>query len=323
MVHLNARDRIFGCATGYLLDQLLGEPGEHWHPLVVFGRLMAVVERVGYRDRRAAGVAYLVSGAAVGVTAGSLLGSTAGATMLACGGRALVDAAGVVDRALAAGDLGRARTALGSLVGRDTDDLDEQDIARAVVESVAENTVDAVIAPMFWACRYGPGGALGYRAVNTLDAIVGYRTKRYARFGWASARCDDLLNFVPARLTALLVMLARPCRAREVLRTVWRDAPAHPSPNAGVAEAAFAAALGVRLGGDNSYAGRVEHRGVLGSGRSAERVDFARAERLSRDVGVLFVLGTVASDCVLRVRAIRNVCRQTMAESDMRSSQVE
>jgi adenosylcobinamide-phosphate synthase len=152
------------------------------------------------------------------------------------------------------------------------------------VESVAENTVDAVVAPALWAAALGAPGALGYRAVNTLDAMVGHRSDRYLRYGWASARLDDLAGWVPARVTAALVAAVRPPRAGAVWTAVRTQAPAHPSPNSGVAEAAFAAALGLRLGGENRYGDRVELRPPLGTGRPAERGDIARAVGLSRDV---------------------------------------
>jgi len=302
---LTVSRRLLGAAVGYLLDRRLGEPAEDIHPLMFFGRLMAVTERLLYRDRRISGVAYLASGVGVGLLGGNVFASTAGATYLSCGGQALVDTAGVVDDALARGDLGLARSEVRSLVGRDTESLSEDEIVRAVVESVAENTVDAVVAPLVYASLFGSKGALGYRAVNTLDALVGHRSERYERFGWASARCDDLLNYVPARLTVLLVLLARPFRVVEVIRTVRRDASVHPSPNAGVAEAAFAGALGIRLGGENSYGGVTEMRGVLGAGRPPERGDIARAQQLSRDVGELFVTGAVTLALYTLYKGIR------------------
>ncbi len=169
-------------------------------------------------------------------------------------------------------------------MGRDPAGLDEKEVARATVESVAENTVDAVVSPAVWAVVGGARGALGYRAVNTLDAMVGRRCDRYRRYGWASARLDDVAAFLPARMTAGLVMAVRPHEAPAVWRAVRDGAWRHPSPNAGVAEAAFAGALGLRLGGPNRYGERVELRPALGSGRSPERGDIARAVRLSRDV---------------------------------------
>jgi len=149
---------------------------------------------------------------------------------------------------------------------------------------VAENTSDAVAAPLFWGAVAGIPGLLGYRAVNTLDAMVGHRSPRYARFGWAAARLDDLVNWVPARLAGLAAVLAAPLvggSSSAAWRAVRNDARQHPSPNAGVVEAAFAGALGVRLGGRNVYQGRVEERGVLGDGRPVAVGDIARTNQLA------------------------------------------
>jgi adenosylcobinamide-phosphate synthase len=256
-------------------------------------------ERDNYRDARAAGVKHAMVGAALGVGAGFVVRSTAVATGVAVGGRALHDAAGAVGDALSAGDLERARELLPTLVGRNSSELDETEIARATVESVAENTVDAIVAPALWATLAGSSGAFGYRALNTMDAMVGHRSERYSNYGWASARLDDVANWVPARCTAALVALVRPAFAKDVHRAVRTQAPAHPSPNSGVAEAAFAAALGLRLGGRSYYAERVEDRPTLGTGRSAEPADIAKAIRLSRDVSsalavILGVMGVAA-----------------------------
>jgi adenosylcobinamide-phosphate synthase len=212
----------------------------------------------------------------------------AGATYVAVAGRALSEAALQVHGAVAAGELERSRRLLTSLVGRRTETLDEKEVVRAVVESVAENTVDAVTAPMFWAAVAGAPGVLAYRAVNTLDAMVGHRNPKYGRFGWAAARADDAANWIPSRLTAVATALVRPRRALDVMVAVGRDAPAHPSPNAGVAEAAFAAALDVRLGGVNDYAGRVELRPHLGTGRPPEPGHIPQACRLSLHVAAAF-----------------------------------
>ena len=158
-------------------------------------------------------------------------------------------------------------------------------LARAAVESVAENTSDAVVAPLLWGAVAGLPGLLGYRAVNTLDAMIGQRSPRYQRFGWAAARLDDAANLVPARVTSLLTVALAPTvggSSRRALRTLLRDGRRHPSPNAGQCEAAFAGALGVRLGGRNSYQGRAEQRGLLGDGAAPAAADISRAVRLSR-----------------------------------------
>lgn len=234
-----------------------------------------------------AGAGYAATGIGLGAAAGFALGSSvpagAVATWLVVAGRALGEEARAIGDLLYADDLDGARRRLPALVGRDPNVLDAKGLARAVVESVAENTVDAVVAPACWAAAGGAAGAGFYRAVNTLDAMVGHRNDRYGRFGWAAARLDDAANWIPARLTALLVAAVRPTQAREALDAIVHP-PAHPSPNAGVAEAAFAAALGLRLGGDTVYAGRVDPRPTFGTGRPPEPTDIDAAIRLSRDV---------------------------------------
>jgi adenosylcobinamide-phosphate synthase len=287
--------RPLAAAVGVVVDGIVGEPPSQAHPVRLFGLTMQKVEEAAYRDGRLAGMAHAGLGTAIGVAAGAVVGSTVAATCLAVAGRGLRDMAMSIGNALESPDPGRARELLPNLVGRDVAELDVAGIARAVVESVAENTVDAVVAPAWWGALAGAPGVLGYRAVNTLDSMVGYRHGRYLRYGWASARLDDIAAFVPARLTALLVAAVRPRAAAAVWRAVRTQAPAHPSPNAGVAEAAFAAALDLRLGGANHYGATVEHRPVLGVGRDAGPSDIARAVDLSRDVttALVVVLGAV------------------------------
>ncbi|MGQ0743581.1 MAG: cobalamin biosynthesis protein [Acidimicrobiales bacterium] len=280
-------------AAGMVMDRLVGEPAAGHHPVVWFGRAMRSVERAAYQDRRSRGVVHALAGCGLGAAAGSLAGGVLG-TWASVAGRELHRAAGAVADALSVGDLGTARVLLPSLVGRDPTGLDSGEIARAAVESVAENTVDALVAPVWWAVVGGGLGVGIYRAANTLDAMVGHRTARHSRYGWASARIDDLAGWVPARLTAVLVASAVPSRAAEVAWSVRHQAPAHPSPNAGVAEAAFAAALGLGLGGVNRYGDRSETRPTLGRGRRPESSDIAAAITLSRRVGDL-LLGVLVS----------------------------
>ena len=298
-----------GAALGLLVDARFGEPTLDPHPVAAFGSAMTAYERRGYADTRTAGTGHAVVGVGLGLAAGRLAGAgvvaTAATTALAVAGHGLAEAALTVGGALERGDLDGARAALPALVGRDPTDLDDQAIARAVVESVAENTVDAVVAPACWAAVAGAPGALGYRAVNTLDAMVGHRSPRYARYGWASARLDDVANWAPARLTALLVMAVRPGAAGAVLRTVRRDAPAHPSPNSGVAEAAFAAALGLRLGGESRYGDRVEVRPPLGDGRAPGAADIDDAVELAGDVGLALAGLLVVAGTAQSVRRLR------------------
>lgn len=303
-----------GAATGVIADQLFGEPPVAVHPVARFGAAMAWLEPRLWRDSRTRGAAYAAAGLALGVGVGGLgrrsFVGTAAATTVSVAGRELADAARAVAGALSAGDLDHARALLPTLVGRDPTGLDETELARAVVESVAENTVDAIVAPVLWAGLAGASGALGYRAVNTLDAMVGHHTPRYERFGWASARLDDGANFLPARATALAVAACRPHRATAVGRAVRHDAHRHPSPNAGVAEAAFAAALSIRLGGANRYGDRVEYRVQLGSGQSPTVTDIGRAVRLARDV--TWMLATV---CALGAVAVAVGARSPQSDA--------
>lgn len=277
--------RTLAAAAGLVADELLGEPPVPVHPVVWLGRGLTRVEHAVYADDRRAGAVHAIAGAAIGLAAGTAVPSTALAAYVTVAGSALRDAARSVAAALDGGDIAAARERLPALVGRDPSCLDEKEICRAVVESVAENTVDAVVAPALWASVAGARGAYTYRAANTMDAMVGHRSARYRNFGWAAARLDDVAAWVPARVTAALVAACRPRAARDVARIVRRDAAAHPSPNGGVAEAAFAAALGLRLGGENRYDDRVELRPVLGDGRPPERHDITRAVALSRDAG--------------------------------------
>jgi adenosylcobinamide-phosphate synthase len=209
-----------------------------------------------------------------------------------------------VHELLASGDLEGARARLPHLCGRDPAGLSAADLARATVESVAENTSDAVVGPLLWGAVAGVPGLVGYRAVNTLDAMVGHRSPRYERFGWASARLDDVANLAPARLTAALASGLAPLvggRPAEARRVWLRDGHKHPSPNAGPVEAAFAGALGRTLGGRLAYDGRVEDRPLLGNGPAPDVDDIPRAARLSTAVGLTAgVLAVGARSLVVR-----------------------
>ena len=292
--------RCAAVAGGVLADLVIGDPPTPWHPVAWFGTAMTRVERRLYRDAVAPGVGYAAVGVALGRIAALAVPMTAVATTVSSSGRTLVRSAHEIDSRLAADDIAAARQLLPTLVGRDPQHLDTDDIARAVVESVAENTVDAIVAPAWWALVGGAPGALIHRAVNTMDAMVGHRNERYLHFGRAAARIDDAAAWIPARLTAALVAAVRPAAAARVADAVRRQAPAHPSPNAGVAEAAFAAALGVQLGGATVYAGRIDDRPILGNGRAAGRADIRRATRLCRDVTIALVSILLASAVVAR-----------------------
>jgi adenosylcobinamide-phosphate synthase len=286
-----------GLLLGVVLDALFADP-RRGHPVAVFGRAAAALEKRMYADSKLRGALFAgvcVAGAAgLGVVAERLVGRktllTAAATWAVLGGTSLGREGLAMAEALDAGDLDGARARLSHLCARDPYGLDGAGLARATVESVAENTSDAVVAPLLWGAVAGIPGLLGYRAVNTLDAMVGYRNARYTEFGWAAARLDDLANWIPARATALLTVVCAPLaggspsKSYEVMR---RDGAAHPSPNAGRCEAAVAGALDVRLGGANTYGGHTERRPELGTGRTPETKDIRRAVRLSRAVTAL------------------------------------
>lgn len=316
--------RATGILVGWLADRALGDP-RRFHPVAGFGTLALALERRLYRDTRPAGTLYaatLVGGAvALGVAVESVgrrrplirvLG-TAVATWAVLGGRSLAREAEAIADALEAGDLPRAQGRVRNLVSRDPSVLDADGVARATVESVAENTSDAVVAPLLWGAVAGVPGLLGYRAANTLDAMVGYRNERYTRFGWAAARLDDLLNWGPARLAGALAGLCAPVvgGARgDAWRAIREQAAAHPSPNAGVVESAFAGALGVRLGGRNVYGGVVEDRGVLGYGEPPRPADVARTNRLAAAVSrgaVLTSAGIALANALVARRRRRAV----------------
>jgi adenosylcobinamide-phosphate synthase len=289
-----------GLAVGYLADRVIGDP-RRGHPVAGFGSAASWLEKRCYWDRRAAGMVH----AGVLVGAATALGAalerlnanrpvlavmtTAVATWAVLGGRSLSREAATVAGQLADGRLIAARRQVRHLVGRDTAELTPEEVARATVESLAENTSDAVVAPLLWGAVAGLPGLLGYRAANTLDAMIGHRSPRYLRFGWAAARLDDVANWVPARLAALAAAAWAPLvggAAGKAISVVCRDAGQHPSPNAGPVEAAFAGALDVRLGGRNVYQGRVENRGVLGDGRPVVVTDIDRASRLAKAVSI-------------------------------------
>lgn len=297
--------RATGLLLGALLDRVVPDP-RRGHPVALFGSLAVLLERRVHAPSRARGavaVGVLVGGASLLGVAGErcsrgrpALGTlvTAGATWAVLGGASLEREARAVATLLEAGDLPAAQQRLTHLVGRTTTDLPEAEVARAVLESLAENTSDAVVAPLVLGAVAGVPGLLAYRAANTLDAMWGHRSPRYEQFGWAAARLDDALNLPGSRLTALLAVALGADR-RGACRAWRRDASGHPSPNAGPVEAAFAGALGVRLGGVTVYGSRVEQRPLLGSGRAPVVEDVARMVALARRVDV----GAVASAVVL------------------------
>jgi adenosylcobinamide-phosphate synthase len=304
---------IAGLVAGYAADAVLGDP-RRFHPVAGFGRAASRLEHALYAPTQTAGARY--AAVAVGLPLAAAVAGhvatrrrpvaraalVAATTFTVLGGTSLAREAQAMADELDRDDLDAARERVPNLCGRDPSALDGGEIGRATVESVAENTSDATVAPLFWGAIAGLPGLAAYRAVNTLDAMVGHRSVRYRDFGTASARLDDAANFVPSRLTALLMIGAaaivrdeRPLgdpRYRGARRSAFatfatwlRDRNRHPSPNSGQCEAAMAGALGVRLGGRNVYHGRVEVRPILGRGPLPGPVEIRRAARISRIVG--------------------------------------
>jgi adenosylcobinamide-phosphate synthase len=312
--------RAAGLALGLAADLALADP-RRGHPVAGFGRAAGALERRLYADDARRGA--LFTAVAVGLptvlaavaeravrrrpVAGALL--TAAATWAVLGGTSLVREGQAMASHLEGEQLDAARHRLRNLCARDPSGLGPDELARATVESLAENTADAAVAPLVWGALAGLPGLVGYRAVNTLDAMVGYRNERYLRFGRASARLDDLVNLLPSRVTAGLTVLVAgrvggsPAQALRVWR---RDGGKHPSPNAGQCESAAAGALGVRLGGRNTYGSLVEDRPALGDGPAPRVGDVRRAARLARLVtlagGVLAVVAVAGPAAFGRAR---------------------
>lgn len=283
------------CVAAALLDHYFGEP-RRGHPLVGFGALAQRVEALLYgspelsaKARRAHGVDAVILLLVPFATAAWLLAKIPllgtlvelGLLYLAMGARSLAEHAQAVATALQEGDLPAARRQVAKIVSRDTDGLDEEGISRATVESVLENGCDAVFGALFWFAAAGAPGVVLYRLSNTLDAMWGYRTERYLHFGWAAARLDDVLNWIPARLTALGYTL---CGTQP--GSAWRcwqtQADAWKSPNAGPVMAAGAGALGLALGGPARYHGEWRQRPALGEGLTPRAEDIGRAVALVR-----------------------------------------
>lgn len=276
-------------ALALAVDARFGEPEAIYrrvpHPVVLIGRLIGRLDRLLHgpsapaQAQRLAGAVLLASVLAVAVAAalaiqalaallpgGWILEGLVMSTLLAQ--RSLVTHVRAVADGLRQG-LVEGRSAVARIVGRDPDALDAHGVARAALESLAENLSDAVVAPLFWGVLLGLPGMAAYKALNTADSMIGHRTPRHLHIGWASARLDDLANLVPARLTALLLVAVAPAdRRREALAACRRDAPHHRSPNAGWPEAALAGALGVRLAGPRSYGGVAVRDGWMGDGRA-------------------------------------------------------
>jgi len=275
-------------SLAYALDLLLGDPEWFPHPVRWFGALTRVGERClrrlgrGPKSEMLAGALLTGTVVSMGWALGRPRNSTWRTVLMwtALATRSLLDEAGAVIRALEADDLDSARLRLARIVGRDTAHLDETEISRAVIETLAESTCDGIVAPLFWLAAAGVPGAMCYKAINTLDSMIGHPEPPYRYFGRAAARLDDIVNFVPARLTALGIVAAASLQGFDAKRAqqIWqRDGDKHASPNAGQSEAAMAGALGVRLGGVSCYDGHPHHTHLLNAGGWPASVRDAKA----------------------------------------------
>ncbi|MFD2368973.1 adenosylcobinamide-phosphate synthase CbiB [Brevibacillus sp. GCM10020057] len=309
--------------AAYLIDRVVGDPRSLPHPVVIIGwwisRLERVIRGVFKREEhlKMAGllfpllivtgsyaVVWLIVWAAARVhpVLAWLVSAWLISTTIATKG--LADAGLQIAGPLTKGDLSEARRSLSMVVGRDTEHLDESEICRGAVETVAENIVDAIVSPLIYAAIGGAPLAMAYRAANTLDSMVGYKNAKYANLGWASARFDDVLNYIPARLTALLLVVASLLQRldwRQCWKIIRRDAHLHPSPNSGLPEAAVAGALGVQLGGLNFYQGVPSDRARMGDARRPLHAgDIRSTVRLMYAVSLLCLVACLAIVSLLR-----------------------
>lgn len=276
------------CIVAFLMDLIIGDPHTKWHPVALVGRLIGKLDSFFYVPKASKGIQFvfgcLVVLLVLVIVTDFLLLIDYGlshvhnvyieyivkgflVSMSICP-RSLSEAALEIKRYLAHGHMGAAREKVGWIVGRDTKQLDEPEIVRATVETVAENTIDGIIGPLFFYGLFGVYGAVLYRVVNTLDSMMGYKNERYIYYGRCAARLDDVCAYLPARITAILLILSAfilRLDGLNALKMILRDARKHPSPNGGYAEAAVAGALHIRLGGYNSYFGKMTFRAYMGN----------------------------------------------------------
>jgi len=305
-------------AVAVALDLIIGDPRWFPHPVRLIGHVAAQLEgpaRALVTNERTAGLCVAAavvvltvfcSWAILGISrlAHPMLGDVVSVLLLYSGlaARDMVRHSSDVYYSLTAGSLSDARQKVGMICGRDTDGLDESSVARATVESVAENMVDGVTAPLFYAVIAGPVGIMAYKAVNTLDSTFGYKNERFLEFGWASARLDDVANFIPSRLTGILVSVSARIlgeRSLDALRIFLRDRGRHPSPNAGQTEGAVAGALGVQLGGLSYYGGLPSNKPTLG-----DPVETVHPTHILRANALLMVTSGLFLGLMLILRAV-------------------
>ena len=296
-----------------ILDRLVGDPNVSWHPVVLIGRYISFVESWLLKEqdsvarKRVNGLLLLVVVVGTVYTITELLTKATYLNFNSWGifvemllvsftisPTALAKAGHEIAQYLACGDIENARIKVGWIVGRDTGNLDESEVSRATIETIAENITDGIVSPLFFALLGGAPLAFAYRAVNTLDSMVGYKNDKYLDFGRFSAKFDDVCNFIPARITGMLVVVASLILGynyKQAWTIMWRDAQAHPSPNSGWAEAPVAGALGIRLGGENYYFGRTSFRAYMGEAQQTlTRIHIGKTIKIMYLVSCLAVL---------------------------------
>ncbi|WP_026673203.1 adenosylcobinamide-phosphate synthase CbiB [Alkalihalobacterium bogoriense] len=293
-------NHLLALSLAFLLDRLIGDPRWLPHPVIWIGKLISFLEKKLNKGehQKVRGVIFLIFVLVVVciITATMVIGAylihplvgiviEAVIIFYAIAQKSLKDAAMEVYEPLQSGDVTKARLKLSYIVGRDTASLQEGEIVRGTVETVAENTSDGITAPLFYALIGGAPLAFLYRAINTCDSMVGYKNERYEHFGWASAKCDDLVNWIPSRITGLLMVVVNRSSIhskKESVKILLTDAKKHPSPNSGWGEAAVAALLGVQLGGRNFYQGMVSNRALMGR----KRVELKK-EHITQTVNIM------------------------------------
>lgn len=299
---------LIAITLAFFIDAVMGDPPNWPHPVKWMGSGIAFLEKKLNRNdaRKAKGVGMLLimissvvllsviiiwMSYRIHLYVGIIIEGALIATTISR--RSLKEAALEVYEPLHNGDMKHARLKLSYIVGRDTEKLDEREIVRGTVETVAENTSDGVTAPLFWALIGGAPLALVYRLINTCDSMVGYKSEKYLQFGWASARLDDLVNWIPSRLTGFLMLVSNKPQQlgrKETWRILFRDAKRHPSPNSGWTEAAVAALLGIQLGGKNDYNGLISNRAKMGSAIvSLQKKHILETNHILTKTSVLFI----------------------------------
>lgn len=327
MIFYNIQELLLMVAAAIIIDWIIGDPKYPTHPVIYIGRWVKAIEGRLYKNNRSyskrslfiRGVLLTVSivllsyGIMMAIVSvfhwvhpwlGYAVSTWFISTTIAVKG--LKEAALLVYYPLLHGDLQQARTYIGYIVSRDKEVMEEPEITRAAVETVAENIVDAVVSPLFFALLGGAPLAMAYRAANTLDSMVGYRNERYQYFGKCSARLDDVLNYIPARLTGCLLVITAfllpACNAGRAASAIWQFASKHPSPNSGIPESAVAGALGIQLGGRNRYFGVWETRAAMGWPQTElSAIHIKKSVIMLYSVSILIWLGVMLTWLALRM----------------------